>query len=105
MSPANGEDDFEIASKHNVPIFVPIDDRVIFTEKAGAFKDLFVRDADMKVIEAMKEARSLPAALQIPRRIHVLERLRTTRSSAVTLVMPPPLKVGSARERPAREVR
>src|ERR671924_163497 len=56
LSPANGEDDFEIASKRNVPIFVPIDDRVIFTEKAGAFKDLFVRDADMKVIEAMKEA-------------------------------------------------
>src|SRR5919108_123595 len=42
LSPANGEDDFEIASKRNVPIFVPIDDRVIFTEKAGAFKDLFV---------------------------------------------------------------
>jgi isoleucyl-tRNA synthetase len=56
LSPANGEEDFEIAAKRNVPIFVPIDDRVVFTEKAGAFKDLFVRDADMKVAEAMKEA-------------------------------------------------
>jgi isoleucyl-tRNA synthetase len=56
LSPANGEQDFEIAVKRNVPIFVPIDDRVIFTEKAGAFKDLFVRDADNKVIQAMKEA-------------------------------------------------
>ncbi|MGI0049644.1 MAG: class I tRNA ligase family protein, partial [Nitrososphaera sp.] len=56
LSPANGEEDFEIASKRNVPIFVPIDDRVVFTEKAGAFKDLFVRDADMKVVQAMKEA-------------------------------------------------
>lgn len=56
LSPANGEQDFEIATKRNVPIFVPIDDRVIFTEKAGAFKDLFVRDADHKVMEAMKEA-------------------------------------------------
>src|ERR687892_808559 len=46
LSPANGEQDFEIATKRNVPVFVPIDDRVIFTEKAGAFKDLFVRDAD-----------------------------------------------------------
>jgi isoleucyl-tRNA synthetase len=54
LSPANGEEDFNIATKRNVPIFVPIDDRVIFTEKAGAFKDLFVRDADMKVFEAMK---------------------------------------------------
>jgi len=56
LSPANGEEDFEIAAKRNVPIFVPIDDRVVFTEKAGAFKDLFVRDADTKVAQAMKEA-------------------------------------------------
>src|SRR5919106_477545 len=55
LSPANGEQDFEIATKRNVPVFVPIDDRVIFTEKAGAFKDLFVRDADNKVVQAMKE--------------------------------------------------
>src|SRR5918993_314846 len=54
LSPANGEQDFEIATKRNVPIFVPIDDRVIFTEKAGDFKDLFVRDADNKVVDAMK---------------------------------------------------
>lgn len=58
LSPANGEQDFEIAAKRNIPIFVPIDDRVIFTEKAGAFKDLFVRDADTKVVEAMKEAKA-----------------------------------------------
>jgi isoleucyl-tRNA synthetase len=56
LSPANGEQDFEIATKRNIPIFVPIDDRVIFTEKAGAFKDLFVRDADDKVVQAMKQA-------------------------------------------------
>jgi len=56
LSPANGEEDFEIAVKRKVPIFVPIDDRVTFTEKAGIFKDLFVRDADLKVVEAMKEA-------------------------------------------------
>ncbi len=56
LSPANGEDDFEIASKRNVPIFVPIDDRVMFTEKAGAFAGMFVREADMKVFEAMKAA-------------------------------------------------
>ena len=56
LSPANGEDDFEVANKRNVPIFVPIDDRVVFTEKAGAFAGMFVRDADMKVFEAMKAA-------------------------------------------------
>ncbi len=56
LSPANGEEDFEIANKRKVPVFVPLDDRVVFTEKAGEFKDLFARDADMKVFEAMKAA-------------------------------------------------
>jgi isoleucyl-tRNA synthetase len=57
LSPANGEEDFEIATKRGAPIFVPIDDRVMFTEKAGeAFKNMFVRDADPKVVQAMKEA-------------------------------------------------
>ena len=28
LSPANGEQDFDIALKRNLPIFVPIDDRV-----------------------------------------------------------------------------
>ena len=56
LSPANGEEDFDIAVKRDVPIFVPIDDRVIFTEKAGIFKDLFVRDADFKVVRAMKDS-------------------------------------------------
>ena len=58
LSPANGEQDFEIAVKRKVPIFVPIDDRVIFTEKAGAFKGLFVRDSDMKVVQAMNDIKA-----------------------------------------------
>ena len=56
LSPANGEEDFEIANKRGVPIFVPINDKVAFTEKAGEFAGLFVRDADAKVVEAMKQA-------------------------------------------------
>ena len=55
LSPANGQEDFEIAIKRNVPIFVPINDKVEFTEKAGLFKGLFVRDSDLLVVEKMKE--------------------------------------------------
>jgi len=51
LSPANGEVDFDVAVKRGVPIFVPIDDRVIFTQQAGIFKDLFVRDSDLKVLD------------------------------------------------------
>ena len=53
LSPANGEQDFEIATKYNIPIFVPIDENVVFTKEAGKFQGLFVRDADLPVIDAM----------------------------------------------------
>ena len=56
LSPANGQEDFQIAERRKIPTFVPIDDRVNFTQEAGIFRGLFVRDADDKVIEAMKQA-------------------------------------------------
>jgi isoleucyl-tRNA synthetase len=59
LSPANGEQDFEIATRRNIPIFVPIDDKVIFTEKAGKFKDLFVRDADELIVNELYKANSI----------------------------------------------
>jgi isoleucyl-tRNA synthetase len=55
LSPANGQEDFQVAERRNIPVFVPIDDRVIFTREAGAFQGLFVRDADDRVVEAMKQ--------------------------------------------------
>lgn len=59
LSPANGEKDFEIASKMNLPIFVPIDDRVNFTSEAGSFANTFVRDADVSVIDALRTSHAL----------------------------------------------
>lgn len=55
LSPANGQEDFQVAEKRNIPVFIPIDDRVSFTREAGIFQGLFVRDADDKVVEAMKQ--------------------------------------------------
>jgi isoleucyl-tRNA synthetase len=56
LSPANGQEDFDIAVKRNVPIFVPINDNVEFTEDAGIFRGQFVRDSDLLVVDKMKEA-------------------------------------------------
>jgi len=55
LSPANGTEDFEAASNRKLPVFNPIDDQVRFTEQAGIFNGLFVRDADQKVVEALRE--------------------------------------------------
>ena len=59
LSPANGEEDHNIATKRGVTIFSPINDQVIFTEDAGKYSGLFVRDADEKLVDAIKEKNAL----------------------------------------------
>ncbi len=59
LSPANGEEDFQAAMRRGVPIFAPIDDRVQFTEEAGQFQGIFVRDADKEVTRLLSERKSL----------------------------------------------
>jgi isoleucyl-tRNA synthetase len=59
LAPANGEDDYSVAQRRNVPVFVPIDDRVTFTSEAGRFQSLFVRDADQLVSSLLRERGAL----------------------------------------------
>jgi isoleucyl-tRNA synthetase len=59
LSPANGEDDYEIAQKRKVPIFNPIDDEVKFTQDAGKYAGSFVRDSDRPIVEDVREAGAL----------------------------------------------
>ena len=54
LSPPNGEEDFEIGNIRLVPMFNPIDDEAKFTEKAGVYSGLFVRDADEKIVNSLK---------------------------------------------------
>ncbi|MFQ5496434.1 MAG: isoleucine--tRNA ligase [Nitrosopumilus sp.] len=59
LSPANGEEDIKIANKRNVKIFSPINDEVKFTENAGKYQGMFVRDADRVIVEDLKECNAL----------------------------------------------
>jgi len=59
LSPANGEDDYNIAVKRKVEIFSPIDDEVKFTEDAGKYAGMFVRDADEEIVQDIKEKNAL----------------------------------------------
>jgi isoleucyl-tRNA synthetase len=59
LSPANGEEDFQVATRRKVPVFAPIDDRVRFTEDSGRFVGLFVRDADSLVSKLLTETGNL----------------------------------------------
>jgi isoleucyl-tRNA synthetase len=59
LSPANGEEDIKIANKRGVKIFNPIDDEVKFKKEAGKYEGLFVRDADEKIVEDLRNANVL----------------------------------------------
>ena len=59
ISPANGEDDYNIAVKRNVYIFNPINDEARFNDDAGIYSSLFVRDADIKIIHDIKKNNAL----------------------------------------------
>ncbi|MGP8055978.1 MAG: class I tRNA ligase family protein [Nitrososphaerales archaeon] len=59
ISPANGEDDFAVATKRGIPVFAPFDDQVKFTADGGRFAGLFARDADPIVVESLKERGAL----------------------------------------------
>ena len=59
LSPVNGEEDFEIAKKRSIAYNNPINDEAKFTDKAGAYAGLFVRDADEKVVESLRKKGAL----------------------------------------------
>src|SRR3972149_1370196 len=59
LSPANAEEEIKIANKRGVRIFNPIDDEVKFKKEAGKYEGLFVRDADEKVVEDLRDANAL----------------------------------------------
>ena len=48
-----------IAMKRKVEIFSPIDDEVKFTEDAGKYAGMFVRDADEKIVQDIKDKNAL----------------------------------------------
>jgi isoleucyl-tRNA synthetase len=56
MSPSNGEEDFEVSQRRKIQVFNPIDSQAVFNNDAGTFSGLFVRDADQKVGELLKES-------------------------------------------------
>ncbi|MDL2246564.1 isoleucine--tRNA ligase [Methanobrevibacter sp. OttesenSCG-928-K11] len=50
-APGHGPDDFEMGKKFNLPIFCPVDERGIFTEDAGKYSGIFVKDANQEIID------------------------------------------------------
>ena len=65
IAPANGEEDNRVASERGVKVFAPIDDEARFTEEAGRYAGMFVRDADRPIIDDLKSRGALVKAGKI----------------------------------------
>jgi isoleucyl-tRNA synthetase len=65
LSPGNGEDDFWAANRRGVPIYAPYDDEVKFTNDAGLFTGVFARDADMPVVEELRNRNAFVAVKKV----------------------------------------
>ena len=55
LSPANGEEDYNIATKRKVDVFSPIDDEVKFTTDAGIYSGKPVRETNDEIEDALIE--------------------------------------------------
>jgi isoleucyl-tRNA synthetase len=55
MNPMYGEDDFNIGKKYNLPLFHTVDISGKFKEEVYDFKGQFVKEADQKIIDRLKE--------------------------------------------------
>jgi isoleucyl-tRNA synthetase len=65
LSPGNGEDDFWAANRRGVPIYAPYDDEVKFTKDAGQFVGIFAREADMLVVEELRNRNAFVAVKKV----------------------------------------
>ena len=64
-SPGAGPEDFEVGTKYGLPPFSPVDSAGRFTEEAGKYAGLFVKDADPIIIEDLKRKGLLLAVHRI----------------------------------------
>ncbi|MEM5797156.1 MAG: isoleucine--tRNA ligase [Candidatus Aenigmatarchaeota archaeon] len=54
-APGHGPEDHYIGEHYKLPMVSPIDDEGKFTEEAGEFKGIFVKDADKLIIERLQK--------------------------------------------------
>ncbi|MEM4576790.1 MAG: isoleucine--tRNA ligase [Candidatus Nezhaarchaeales archaeon] len=54
IAPAHGPEDFEIGRKYSLPVFCPVDLNGGYTDKAGKYRGLYVREANKLIIDDLK---------------------------------------------------
>ena len=58
-APGHGPEDFAVGKEYGIEIFSPVDEEGRYTEEAGEFKGMNVREANPKIIEVLRERGAL----------------------------------------------
>lgn len=58
-APGHGEEDFEVGLEKGLPVYSPVDAGGRFTEEAGKYAGMYVKDADSLIVEDLKRANAL----------------------------------------------
>jgi len=53
-APGHGEEDFEVGMRYGLPVVSPVDEAGRFTDEAGKYAGLYVKDADPLIIEDLR---------------------------------------------------
>ncbi|AGB49746.1 isoleucyl-tRNA synthetase [Methanomethylovorans hollandica DSM 15978] len=77
IAPGHGMDDFEVGMKHGLPIFCPVGPDGRYTEEAGEYTDMHIREANKVVVENLKERGLLLAEGSISHRYGHCWRCKT----------------------------
>ncbi len=59
IAPAFGEDDSRVGRENNLPVLRPVDGQGMFTEEVKLWEGMFVKEADPRIIDYLKEKGSL----------------------------------------------
>ncbi|RLE61176.1 MAG: isoleucine--tRNA ligase [Thermoprotei archaeon] len=76
-APGHGEEDFIVGKRYGLPVISPVNDQGIFTEEAGKYKGLRVREANDLIIEDLKRKGYLFYATKFRHRYPVCWRCKT----------------------------
>lgn len=77
IAPGHGLDDFELGMKEGIPVFCPVKPNGSFTEEAGAYAGMNIREANPKILEDLRARGLLLGATEITHRYGHCWRCKT----------------------------
>ncbi|WP_174589833.1 isoleucine--tRNA ligase [Methanocella conradii] len=77
IAPGHGLDDFELGMREGIPVFCPVKPNGSFTEEAGAYAGMNIREANPKIMEDLRARGLLLGATEITHRYGHCWRCKT----------------------------